>query len=176
MIKIIAKKYAKAIIEDMSTSELEIFLKNLKKVAQAFFIQKFSDIIYSPYISNSDKENFVLGFFEDKNNKMVNFMRLLVFHHRLDIIPFVCEVLQAYINQKNKTYTGLLYLDKEVDSGILKQIRDNLSLSLKVDLQIQQIITQIQGIKLIIDELGIEISFLKENFFTQLKLHVLKAI
>lgn len=179
MVEIIAKKYSKAIVQNVGFSELEPFLKNLKKLAEPFHIEKFLDIINSPCISKSDKQDFLLQFLDKKHasfEKIKNFIGLLAENDRFDIIPSVCELLQSNIDEQNNSYVGVLYLNKEGDSASIDKIKKNLSERLNIDLDIQQRIVDIEGIKLIIEDLDIEVSFSREYFLNELKSHILKAI
>lgn len=179
MVEIIAKKYSKAIVENIGFNELEAFLKNFKKLAEPFYINKFLDIVNSPCISRDEKQEFLLEFADKKYpnfEKIKNFIRLLAENNRLDIIPSICELLQSNIDEQNNSYVGVLYLNKEGDSASIEKIKKSLSERLNIDLDIQQRIVDIEGIKLIIEDLDIEVSFSKEYFLSELKSHILKAI
>lgn len=179
MVEIIAKKYSKAIVENIGFAELESFLKNFKKLAEPFYVKKFLDIVNSPCVSKDDKQDFLLQFADKKYanfEKIKNFIRLLAENNRLDAIPSICELLQANIDEQNNSYVGVLYLSKEGDSTSIDKIKKNLSERLNIDLDIQQRIVDIEGIKLVIEDLDIEVSFSKEYFLSELKSHILKAI
>lgn len=75
-----------------------------------------------------------------------------------------------------KKYEAILYVAQELDSATISTMTNNLSKKLNVDIAIKQCLTKIDGIKLIVQDLGIEISFAKERFFENLKSHILKAI
>lgn len=179
MVEIIAKKYSKAIVEDIGFAELESFLKNFKKLAEPFYVKEFLDIVNSPCISKDEKQDFLLQFADKKYTnfeKIKNFVRLLAENNRLNVIPSICELLQTNIDEQNNSYIGILYLNKEADSVSIDKIKKNLSERLNIDLDIQQRIVDIEGIKLTIEDLDVEVSFSKEYFLNELKSHILKAI
>lgn len=179
MVEIIAKKYSKAIVEDIGFAELESFLKNFKKLSEPFYVKEFLDIVNSPCISKDEKQDFLLQFADKKYTnfeKIKNFVRLLAENNRLNVIPSICELLQTNIDEQNNSYIGILYLNKEADSVSIDKIKKNLSERLNIDLDIQQRIVDIEGIKLIIEDLDVEVSFSKEYFLNELKSHILKAI
>ncbi|PAF52733.1 F0F1 ATP synthase subunit delta [Helicobacter sp. 13S00477-4] len=176
MLENIAKKYIKAIVSDLKKTDIDSFLKELEKIVGLFSIEKFLNIIHSPYIQTPDKQNFLLQLVESKDHRINNFIKLLIENDRLEITPFVCEGLRAYINEKDKVYIGLLYLREKIDSVMLEEIRKKISTRLSIELKIEQVISKIEGIKLVIEDLDIEISFVKENFLNQLKSHILKAV
>ncbi|PAF53462.1 hypothetical protein BKH42_05930 [Helicobacter sp. 13S00482-2] len=179
MIEIIAKKYAKAVIESVEYNQLDCFLENLRKISQVFCLKKFVDIIQSPYISKVDKQDLLLELIDRKYsnlNIMKNFIEILVQNNRIDIIPYVCDALQAHIDEKSNFYTGILYVNKLIKPENIEEIKKNLSKRLNIDLNIEQVTSEIEGVKFVIEDLDIEIYFSKEYFLNQLKVHILKAI
>lgn len=176
MVEMIAKKYTKAIVESMALVEIEEFLKDLRKIQGAFYVEKFLEIIRSPYVSKVFKERFVIELVDTKSDKLINVIKLLTLNNRLEIIPFICSAIQTYINQQNKKYIGLLFLSEEIELKTLEGITQSLSKRLKADLSIRQVVTNLEGIKLVIDDLNLEISFSRQNFLSNLRNHILKAI
>ncbi|PAF44217.1 F0F1 ATP synthase subunit delta [Helicobacter sp. 11S02596-1] len=176
MVEIVAKKYTKALIASFDDNHLEAFLKDIEKMVGVFGYEKFLDIIHSPYVSKSHKQAFLLELINSNNEKTINFVKLLGENDRFDIIPSLYAGLQAYMSQKSKSYVGLLYLNQKVDPNVVDRIAKALSGRFGVSLEIKQVENPIEGIKLVIDDLGIEISFSRENFLNELKSYVLKAI
>ena len=58
----------------------------------------------------------------------------------------------------------------------MPNIAKSLSSRLNVNLDLRQERAAIDGIRLSVEDLGVEISFSKERFFTDLTNHILKAI
>ncbi|MDO7252749.1 F0F1 ATP synthase subunit delta [Helicobacter cappadocius] len=179
MVEIIAKKYAKAVVQSIGFADLDSFLQNLKTITQAFASDKFVDIIDSPHISKTKKQDFLLDFIDKKYskfNEMKNFIKILVQSNRIDLIPYICDMLKTYLDEQNNFYTGILYTDKQIKPEDIEHIRKNLSKRLDIDFNIEQVVTSIEGIKLVIEDLDIEISFSKEYFLRELRSYILKAI
>lgn len=176
MVKIIAKKYAKAIIESVTLLELRGFLIELHRIEEAFYSEKFLEIIHSPYISKVFKEEFIIELLNTKSDRLINLIKLLVANHRLIIVPSICSAIQTYVNEQDKKYIGLLFLNKRVESKTLEEIAQNLSRRLGVGLSLQQVVINFEGIRLVISDLNLEISFSRHNFLNSLRHHILKAI
>ncbi|PAF48432.1 hypothetical protein BKH46_00530 [Helicobacter sp. 12S02634-8] len=176
MLEVVAKKYTKALIESLDGADLSLVLEDFKGVVGAFSVDKFLDIINSPYVPRAQKCEFLLTLMESKNEKITNFIKLLAENNRLDMIPFVYGALQLHINETNQSYIGLLYLNEDIDASTIDAITRSLAGRLGVGLEIQKIITEIEGIKLVINGLGIEVSFSRDNFLNELKSYILKAI
>ena len=175
MEEIIAKKYANALIEAYPQKKLEDIYALLSDVSQAFSMDKCKEIIRSPYVSKQDKKAFMLSLLDD-NKDMKNFISVLAENDRLDLIPFMTQALSRHFMNLNKKYEAVLYVAEELDSASVKEIADNLSKRLGVVLSITQSIVSVDGIKLVVQDLGVEISFLKERFLARLKHHILKSI
>ena len=86
------------------------------------------------------------------------------------------KTLEKKILADTKHYVAVLKIKEEVDSATLQNIAKSFSTKLNVNLDVRQEKTSIDGIRLSAEDLGIEISFSKERFFTDLTNHILKAI
>lgn len=176
MFENIAKRYVKAIVENTSVSECEKYLEELLKINQALNVEKFLNIINSPYVKKYDKKDLTLELLDSRTEKIINLIKLLIDNDRICIIPEICSVLKSYIDEKNKCYEGILYVKESLDKDVLNHINTSLSKRLNVDLSIKEEISKIEGIKMSVSGLGVEISFSKESFLNDLKNHILKAI
>lgn len=176
MVEIIARKYTKAIIESVTLLELREFLIELRRIEGAFYSEKFLEIIRSPYISRVFKEEFIIELLNTKSDRLINFIKLLVVNHRLTMLPSICSAIQTYVNEQDKKYLGLLFLNKRIESKTLEEIAQNLSRRLGVGLILQQVVINFEGIRLVINDLNLEISFSRDNFLNSLRHHILKAI
>ena len=87
MKELIAKRYIKALSQSLKQKELEESLQILEKLANVCRINKFQEIMDSPYISVEQKIEFILQvILENKSNsKFANFIRILAEHKRLDL-------------------------------------------------------------------------------------------
>ena len=87
MKELIAKRYIKALSQSLKQKELEESLQILEKLANVCTINKFQEIMDSPYISVEQKIEFILQvILENKSNsKFANFIKILAEHKRLDL-------------------------------------------------------------------------------------------
>ena len=70
MEEIIAKKYAYALIGiyNKDKAKIQEITRLLSEVSQAFCIERFQDIIHSPYIPKAKKREFLLSLFNDQQD------------------------------------------------------------------------------------------------------------
>ena len=95
MKELIAKKYVKALVSDLSKDEFNNFTAKLQEIANAFSNERFQNIIVSPNLKNSQKADFVLSLVGEADQKFVNFIKLLGENKRLDILPNIVSELLA---------------------------------------------------------------------------------
>ena len=86
MKELIAKKYVKALVSDLSKDEFNNFTAKLQEIANAFANEKFQNIIVSPNLKNSQKADFILSLVGEADQKFANFIKLLGENKRLDNI------------------------------------------------------------------------------------------
>lgn len=175
MEEIIAQKYTNALIKGYKTDALKEIYDSLKEVYNVFGLVEFKDIINSPCIDKNKKKDLVFSLITKKDS-VKNLIEVLTQNDRIDIIPFIVHSLNKHFMTLDKKYEAILYTSKELSSNEVENIASNLAKKLGVALTISQSICDIEGIKLVVTDLGIEISFLQERFFDDLKSHVLQAI
>ncbi|WP_304209197.1 F0F1 ATP synthase subunit delta [Helicobacter canis] len=175
MEEIIAKKYAQALIQCFNREDLERVSKLFSQASQAFCVENFRDIIRSPYVGKTKKKELLLSLFDD-DKQLDAFLDLLIENNRVDIIPFVDSVLERYLRALENSYKAVLYAPKNLDSSTIANVAKSLSAKLGVQLHIEQSATKVDGIRLVVQDLGIEVSFLKKRFFDDLKAHILRSI
>ena len=175
MEEIIAKKYACALIQHFDTKDLEEIAALFHGASQAFALEKFRDIVHSPYVAREQKKNLLLSLFNN-DERLDSFLNLLIENGRLDILPFIGDVIQSHLRMLGNSYRAVLYAPKNLDSDTVSGIVKNLSGRLGVNLDVEQVSAKVDGIRLIVEDLGVEISFLKKRFFENLKSHIVKSI
>ncbi|WP_394958532.1 F0F1 ATP synthase subunit delta [uncultured Helicobacter sp.] len=176
MMDLVAKKYTKAILGSFSTQEIEEVITLLSMLSKTFEDKAVRDFIHSPFIEKGKKEELLLSVFGKCEVKFENLIKLLVRSDRISAIPSIIKTLEKNILADKKQYVAVLRIKEELDSTTLQNIAKSLSSRLNVSLDVRQEKAAIDGIRLSVEDLGVEISFSKERFFTDLTNHILKAI
>lgn len=174
---LIAKRYIKALAKTASETELKEVLESLGKLAGAYRIAKFREIVESPYVAEKQKVEFVLENILNNsfNAKFANFIKVLAEHKRLDLFEELYGELSSYISTLNKEYIAQLIVSESYNQEVLKEIESKFSKKLGVNLSLQQQVVANSGIKLVVEDLGVEVSFSQEKFANDLRNHILKA-
>ncbi len=176
MLYTVAKRYSKAILQSWSFEELEGLLEKLRILEGGLKHARLIEILQSPYVAFDDKKTWLLGFFDSQDKRIEHLITLMLQNKRMDTLPYLCLILQNHLNEKNKTYQGVIYAKELLQDQALNTIRNNLARHLGVELDLLCKQTQKDEISLVVEGLGIEISFSNERFLEDLKNYILQAI
>lgn len=176
MIELVARKYAQALQSSFSKDGLEEVVQALEGMVVFYENAEFLEVIGSPYYPSHVKEELLESVLEDQDSRLRNFVRLLGEHKRLEILPDIYQELLAWMQREKNTYRGYLHTNQEVSLEQLKRLEQEVSARLQIDLSLKALLEDIEGIKLSIPGLDLEIAFYKDNFFRQLKHHVMEAV
>ncbi|MBZ7953886.1 F0F1 ATP synthase subunit delta [Campylobacter sp. W0018] len=173
MDNLIAKKYAKAIIE---RTDIEDFYHRLSVLNSAFCMPKFKDIINSSQIQKDKKLDLLNSFFEKANPNFINFLKILLKNSRLDCIPQIFKELQRQKALKENICQGVVYSKETLSDDKIKELENKLNLKLKTKIKLKNEINQKDGVKIYLEELGCEIAFSMKAFQNKISEYILKII
>lgn len=171
----IAKRYTKALVSALNDKEIGGAVKLLESISKSFADTSFINVINSPFVPKAQKFNLLVEIFKIKDKKLLNVIKVLSEKNRICEIPRICDELNRYIRAKNNKYELVVQSNFTLDAKSLDEIKGKLERKFGVSLVATQKKSNIDGIKIFIDELGVEGAFLKRNFTNGLKSHILKA-
>lgn len=177
MENIIAKRYIKALKEGADIAQMENMTMIFSTLSESFKDKKFVQIIDSPNVSFSDKSTILLQAVESaKSEKINNFIKLLVENKRINIIPAIAEALRKDVALSTKTYEGIVYSNNDIDTKTVQELSSGLSKKFDSKISLVFIKNNFDGIKVNVEDLGIEINFSKTRINNQIIEHIIKAI
>jgi F-type H+-transporting ATPase subunit delta len=177
MEELIAKRYIKAMRSTTDSSEFEIIFNILNELSLAFDNKKFVQIVLSPNISIEDKRSILLDSVKGaKNTKVENFLSLLVENGRIDILPAIAVEMKKELAREKNSFVGSIYSDSDIDTKTVEGLSAGLSKKVGSNIVLEFIKSDYDGIKVEVDDLGIEINFSKNRMNSQMIDHILKAI
>jgi len=100
----------------------------------------------------------------------------LVEKNRIAVIPAIAEGMRKMMARSNKTYTGTVYSNSDINEESMKSISNGLSKKVDANVSLTFVKNDFAGIKVDVEDLGIEINFSKDRINSQLIEHILKAI
>jgi F-type H+-transporting ATPase subunit delta len=177
MEELIAKKYIKAIKNSSNTTSMTDIAATFSVLAKSFNNDKFTNIINNPNVSSDDKSSILLDSVKSLESSAVNnLIKLLVEKNRIAIIPALAEEMRKDIAYSSKSYEGRVYSNSEIDSKVIQDLSDGLSKKFDSTITLNFQKTDFNGIKVDVEDLGIEIDFAKSRINTQMIEHIIKAI
>lgn len=176
MNEVIAKKYVKALLESLDSSELNEINEALCKVNSAFGVEKFIDILILPSLNAKAKADFVLLLAQSNNEKFKNFLYTLAAAKRLDILPHIYKEFSYQKSLKDNVFKGVIYSSFELSEANKKELEEKFSKKLNANIHFDSKKTDYDGIKIELSDLGFEASFSMSLFKAKLSEYILKAI
>lgn len=172
----IAKKYVNALLKSCSDTEIKSIDSALAGLLDAFKLPKFTTIIQSPDVSVSQKAALLISLVDIQEIKYTNFIKLLAANNRLALIPAIAKELAYQLSLKNNVFEGQAMSNFKVTAAQLKTMEENFGKKFNAQIKLQASKNSYPGIKIALDDLGVEVSFSLERLKAQMSEHILKAI
>ncbi len=177
MEKLIAKRYIKALKDGSDAEVVGIATNIFSALAESFKDKKFVQIMDNPNVSISDKSTILLKAVESvKSEKINNFIKLLAENRRINIIPAIAEALRKDVALSTKTYEGIIYSNNNIATKVIEELSSGLSKKFDSKISLIFVKNNFDGIKVDVEDLGVEINFSKTRINNQLIEHIIKAI
>lgn len=177
MEELIAKRYIKAMKNSVDASSMESAAAVFSALAESFKNEKFVNIIDNPNVSISDKSTILLDAVKSANSdKINNFVKLIVENKRINIIPAIAEEMRKDLAKTTKTYEGIIYSDSDIDEKVISELSSGLSKKFDSTITLVHVKNDFDGIKVDVEDLGVEINFSKTRINNQMIEHIVKAI
>ncbi|MEA3331453.1 MAG: F0F1 ATP synthase subunit delta [Campylobacterota bacterium] len=177
MEELIAKRYIKAIKDSSGVELIESMTSIFSVLAESFKDKKFISVIDNPNVSADDKLDILLGAVKVADSKEIeNLIKLLVENGRINIIPAMAEEMRKDVAKSTKTYEGVVYSDSDIDANVIQDLSDGLGKRFDSKISLEFIKDDFNGIKVDVEDLGIEINFSKTRINNQIIEHIIKAI
>jgi len=177
MEELIAKRYIKAIKKSSDIESMQNMALIFSTLAESFNNEKFVQIINNPDVSRDQKSEILLAAVKSADSKDVeNLIKLLAEHNRINIIPAIAEVMRKDIAATSKSYTGIVYSDSDIDAKVIENLSSELGKRFDSNISLKFVKDDFNGIKVDVEDLGIEINFSKSRINSQIIEHIVKAI
>ena len=88
----------------------------------------------------------------------------------------MAEEMRKDVANTTKTYEGIVYSDSDIDAKVVQDLSDGLSKRFDSKITLEFIKNDFDGIKVDVEDLGVEINFSKTRIDSQIIEHIVKAI
>jgi F-type H+-transporting ATPase subunit delta len=167
MEELIAKRYASAL--SAVSKDVSSISKVLNVLTEAIDKNDVKSTLTSPIISDENKTDMILSALGDNADKtLVNFIKVLGENKRLDLIPAIAKVLNADLQRESNQYQGVLKSSKKLGKDELSKLETTLEKYTGSKIKLTQEKTDLDGLRVSVEDLGIEVNFSKQRVKEQL--------
>ena len=166
MEELIAKRYAQAL--SSVSKDLPAMLEVLNVLSEVTSSPEIRSTLISPIISSEQKTAMILSAVSDDDNILVNFIKVLGENKRLDLIPAITKVLNSDQQRVSNEYEGVLKSASSLDETVLANLEETLKKYTGSTIKLTQEKTDLEGLRVSVDDLGIEVNFSKQRVKEQL--------
>jgi len=178
MEELIAKRYVNALVDSTTKKQRADFSTILLGMAEAFSDAVVLERLSSPLIQNDQKTAMVVdGLGSDADEKLVNFIKIIGENGRLDLLPTIAKVLKQAIQIETNKYEGVVSSSTKLKAAELKELEESLATYTNgASIKLTQEISDLEGIKVSVEDLGIEVNFSKQRVKEQLIDFITKSL
>ena len=166
MEELIAKRYAQAL--SSVSKDLKGALEVLNVLSEAICTPEIKSTLTSPIISSEEKTSMILSAMSDDDLTLVNFIKILGEKGRLDLIPAITKVLNRDQQSASNEYEGVVKSASALDGADLANLEETLKKYTGSTIKLTQETSDLEGVRVAVDDLGIEVNFSKQRVKEQL--------
>jgi len=169
MEELIAKRYVRALLSLIEEKDRNEVANILNGISLSFLDTKTMDMIKSPIISSDIKvETILKSLGGDIDNKLTNFIKILADNKRLSLIPSISNIVNAQIQQELNEYTGVVKSKNNLDEKSINELEETLKKYTGSTIKLTKEMSNLDGLRVEVNDLGIEVNFSKERVKEQL--------
>jgi len=167
MEELIAKRYATAL--SSVSKDIKGVSAVLNVLTEAVSSEEVRTALTSPIVPAEKKTEMILSALgNDADATLVNFIKILGENKRLDLIPAIAKVLNADLQKESNKYEGVLKSSKKLEKEELNKLEKTLEKYTGSTIKLKQEKTDLDGLRVSVDDLGIEVNFSKQRVKEQL--------
>lgn len=166
MEELIAKRYATAL--SSVSKDIKGISEVLNVLTEAMNSEEVMTTLTSPIIAADKKTEMILSAISDDDMTLVNFIKILGENKRLDLIPAIAKVLNSDLQKESNQYEGILKSSKKLGKEELSELENTLKTYTGSTIKLTQEKTDLEGLRVSVDDLGIEVNFSKQRVKEQL--------
>jgi len=167
MEELIAKRYAQAL--SSVSKDIAGISEVLNVLSLSVGTKEVQTALNSPIVSNEKKTEMILSTLGNtKDTTLVNFIKILGENKRLDLIPAIAKVINSDLQKVSNEYEGVLTSKETLDASALSNLEETLKKYTGSSIKLTQEKSNLDGLRVSVDDLGIEVNFSKQRVKEQL--------
>ena len=176
MEELIAKRYVQALLSVAGKKEKDVYISAINAIASTFSDSEVATMIKSPIVSDTAKVDAVLAAFGSKPDlRLSNFIKILGKNKRLSLIPAIAIELNAQMQKESNAYEGSVKSKNKLDKSDIAELEETLGRYTGASIKLKQKKSDLDGLRVEVDDLGIEVNFSKERVKEQLIDFIMKS-
>lgn len=176
MEELIAKRYVNALSEVATSEQKTEYSEVLNTIAELLKEEKMVERLTSPLISSADKTAFVLEGIKGADSNLENFIKILGENDRLNLIPTIAKTLNQELQKESNEYEGVVTSSNALSDADLEDLQNSLKTYTGSTIKLTQTQSDIEGIRVAVEDLGIEVNFSKQRVKEQLIDFITKSL
>jgi len=177
MDNLVVKRYAKALlsIEGISLDELMSQLKAVSSVIESN--PEVAEFLEAPIVKKETKLEILLNALDGKvDTTLINLLKIMAQKDRLALLPELTLELEKEIQAQEKKYKGIVESNEKIDATLIKKLEKKLSEYSGAEVTLEFKNSDIDGIKVEVSDLGLELNFSKRSVKEALLENIIKAL
>ncbi len=170
----IVEKYTNALMRALNDNEIVEIYEAIARIALVANDPKFILIVKSPVLSLDEKLKFLLDLAQNNNEKLVNFLKILLINKRIDLIREIHQNLYEKVSVYLNTYAGIV--EGKVGENVLRELEKKLSEKFNATIKLQLKESDLNGVRVFVDVLNVEVGLDENKIKRDLLNQILKAI
>ena len=167
MEELIAKRYAKAL--SSASKDVSAVSKVLNVLTEAMANKEVVTALTSPIVASEKKTEMILSALGNEADAVLtNFIKILGENKRLDLIPAITKVLNAELQKASNKYEGVVKSSEKLGKEELSRLEETLAGYTGSKIKLKQERSDLEGLRVSVDDLGIEVNFSKQRVKEQL--------
>ncbi len=110
------------------------------------------------------------------NIPLINLIKVLAENGRLSLIPYIAKSLNQEVQKERNEYEGIVSSGDELSLDDIAKLEKSLATYTGSTIKLTQQKSNLDGIKVTVDDLGIEVNFSKERVKEQLIDFITKSL
>jgi F-type H+-transporting ATPase subunit delta len=167
MEELIAKRYATAL--SSASKDIKAVSALLNVLTEAISNDEVMTALTSPIVSAEKKTEMILAALgTEADDALTNFIKILGENKRLDLIPAIARVLNAELQKASNKYEGVVKSGKKLEKEELSKLEATLATYTGAEIKLKQEKSDLDGLRVSVEDLGIEVNFSKQRVKEQL--------
>jgi len=177
MNELIAKRYAKALMEVSSSKELKEQLAALQSLREVLALPESAEIVASPLVPETRKFELLIEPLREKvDGKLYNLLRIMGEKGRLDLLPALAEILAFEVKKEKNSFEGTVEADEELKKDEIKRLEKILNRYSGAEIKLKQVNKSGDGLYVAVEDLGLELSISKSRIKSDLLDFIQRAL